>query len=663
MLIRNIHVKNFRSILNERLPCDSLTALVGRNGSGKSSFLSALGLFYNPNARVTPEDFYAEDVTEDIEIAVTYWDFNEEVKDFFSAYIDNESLTVVRVISDPQAGMSGTYHGMGLQHRGFVEIRNAGSAVAIKEKYGEIRESRGYASLPSVTSAGAARTEMDTWETQNREQCTRLRDDGQFFGFTQVAQGYLGRYTKFIHVPAVRDAQEDATEKKGSSVTEIMDLVVRSALAKRGDVSEFEKRTQDQYRKLLDPKKLTELDVLASEMSTTLQSYVPDAKVLLQWSEIMDMVIPMPQVEVKLIEDEYESRVEGTGHGLQRAFIITMLQHLDAVKYVEQVPNGESSVGNEPESTAGPQLPNLVLAIEEPELYQHPSRQRHLASVLLNLAKGSIPGVAVNTQVIYATHSPLFVGLDRFDQIRVLRKVRQADGRPKATQLKKADMEAVANELWDAVGRQGDTFTAQTLKPRLQSMMAPWMGEGFFADVVVLVEGEDDRAAILAVAKSMHLDFEASGTTVIPCFGKNNMDRPLVILRQLGIPVYLVWDGDGESDSTNSEANRRLLRLLGKPAQDWPDFVGPSAACFEVTLEKTLEDEMGGESFRAWLSEAQQKFGIPKKKHALKNPAIIQFVVEKAASSGKTSESLTRIIQNIVALESDLAPENALDFE
>ena len=55
MLIQNVQVKNFRSILNESLPCDSLTALVGRNGSGESSFLSALELFYNPTARVTPE--------------------------------------------------------------------------------------------------------------------------------------------------------------------------------------------------------------------------------------------------------------------------------------------------------------------------------------------------------------------------------------------------------------------------------------------------------------------------------------------------------------------------------------------------------------------------------------------------------------------------------
>ena len=69
-------------------------------------------------------------------------------------------------------------------------------------------------------------------------------------------------------------------------------------------------------------------------------------------------------------------------------------------------------------------------------------------------------------------------------------------------------MESVANELWDASDRQGEMFTADTLKPRLQSIMTPWMGEGFFADVVVLVEGEDDRAAILGFARSKECDFD-----------------------------------------------------------------------------------------------------------------------------------------------------------
>ena len=341
MIIQNVHVTHFRSIFDESLPCDSLTALVGRNGSGKSSFLVALELFYNPTARVTQEDFCAEDMTKDIEIAVTYSDLNEEAREFFSAYIDNDNLTVVRVFSDPQSGKSGTYHGMRLQNPDFVDIRNADSATNARRKYNYIRQTEKYESLPSVTSADAAQRAIDEWETQNPQRCVRLRDKGQFFGFTQVAQGYLGRHTKFIHVPAVRDALEDATEKRGSSVTEIMDLVVRSALAKREDVQDFKQRTQSQYQEIMNPENLNELDNLADDLSKTLQSYVPDAKVRLQWSDLSDISIPMPQAEVKLLEDEYESRVERTGHGLQRAFIITMLQHLDAV--IQDSPYWESS--------------------------------------------------------------------------------------------------------------------------------------------------------------------------------------------------------------------------------------------------------------------------------------------------------------------------------
>ena len=653
MQIQNVHVKNFRSILNESLPCDSLTALVGRNGSGKSSFLSALELFYNPAARVTPEDFYAEDVTQDIEIAVKYVDLNAEAKDFFSAYIDNDSLTVVRVFSDPQSGKSGSYHGMRLQNPDFVDIRNTGAAMDRRRKYNDIKGEEKYASLPSVSSADAVLRELDNWETQKPEHCKRLRDGGQFFGFTQVGHGYLGRYTKFILVPAVRDALEDATERRGSSVTELMDLVVRSALAKRVDVEDFKQRTQDDYREIMNPMNLPELGNLSHDLSRTLQSYVPDTKVLLQWSELPDISIPLPQAEVKLMEDEYESRVERTGHGLQRAFIITMLQHLDAVRSVEPVPEDGASEGTESDAGANiSQLPNLILAIEEPELYQHPSRQRHLASVLLNLAEGAIPGVAENTQVIYATHSPLFIGLDRIDQIRVLRKVSREDGKPRPTQLKKADMGSVASELWLASDRQSERFTADTLKPRLRSMMTPWMGEGFFADVVVLVEGEDDRAAILSFAKSKKRDFDGMGISVIPCSGKSSIDRPLVIFRQLGISVYVVWDGDCGGNGAKPEDNRYLLRLLGKPEQDWPHFVADSSACFKVNLEKTLEDEIGKEPFTQWLSEAQQEFGIGKKKDALKNPAVLLCVIDKATQSGRTSGTLESIVEKIVSLKS-----------
>ena len=430
-----------------------------------------------------------------------------------------------------------------------------------------------------------------------------------------------------------------------------MDLVVRNALTNWKDLADFKKQTQDQYKEIMDPQKLSELNDLERGLSNTLQSYVPDASVLLRWSEFADISIPMPQAQVKLLEDGYESTVERTGHGLQRTFIVTMLQHLAAARGVEMTPEDGVSEENASQESGGTHLPSLVLAIEEPELYQHPSRQRHWASVLLKLATGTTPGVAKNTQVVYTTHSPLLVGLDRFEHIRVLRKMAHENGKPKTTRLKKADMDAVADELWTAKKSQGTRYTAETLRPRLQAIMTPWMSEGFFADIVVLVEGEYDRAAILGVAKSMNHDFDSQGVTVIPCSGKTNLDRPLVIFRQLGIPVYVVWDGDHNGNNAELESNKYLLRLLRQPEEDWPDFVGDSCACFKVKLEKTLEDEVGKDLFARLLLEAQGKLEITKKERALKNAAVIQHIVENAVPNGKTSETLKKIVDSIIALK------------
>ena len=498
MRIQEVHVKNFRSIRDETLPCDSLTALVGRNGSGKSSFLSAIELFYEPSAKVAEEDFYSEDISQDIEITITYTDLTAEAHALFSPYIDNELLAVVRVFSSSEGRKSGTYHGIRLQNSDFSSIRAATGASAAIQKYREVRQSEEYSTLPVANSAARVRSAMDDWEKQNPGQCVPMRDDGQFFGFTNVGQGLLSRHTRFIRVPAVRDAQDDAIEKRGSCVTEIMDLVVRSVLANRKELTEFRERTQTEYKEIIDPANLTELQGLQSTLTETLRHYAPETGVLMNWSEAGDINIPCHRLRSSFLEDGYQSTVERTGHGLQRAFIVTMLQHLVAARSVETPSEVEPEAENSTSATNVTNLPSLILAIEEPELYQHPSRQRFLASTLSKLAQGSISGVATSTQVIYTTHSPLFVGLDRFPQIRVLRKASNNDGKANVTRLAKGDMDAVAEELWRANGSQGEKYTAETLLPRLRSIMTPWVNEGFFADTVVLVEGEDDRAAILA---------------------------------------------------------------------------------------------------------------------------------------------------------------------
>jgi ABC-type dipeptide/oligopeptide/nickel transport system ATPase component len=650
MIIKSVHVRNFRSILDERIDCDNLTVLVGRNGTGKSSFLRAIDMFYDPKATVSVEDFYAEDTSKEIEIAMTFTDLDDQARSLFAPYMDEDDLTVVRVFS-LSARKQGTYHGMKFQNPDFLQIRNAGGKREIRNKYDELRKSPMYSALPTVRSADQVEEELRKWEQSNPGSRERLRDDGQFFGFTEVGNGYLGRYTRFIHVPAVRDASQDATDSRGSCVSEIMDLVVRRTLGNRKDYLTLKEETQKKYREIMDPSKLTELSDLQKQLSETLRYYAPEANVSMEWAELADIDLPLPKAEIKLYEDGYRSSVQRTGHGLQRAFILTMLQHLVAAKGVEVATEGGSPSETDIAESGELQLPDLVLAIEEPELYQHPSRQRHMASVLLKLSQGTIPGVAKRTQVIYSTHSPLFVGLDRFEQIRLLRKIDDAAGKPRVTKASKADLDEVAEEIWVAGGSQGNKYTADTLRPRLQAVMTPWVNEGFFADVAVLVEGEDDRAAILGAAQSMGHNFDSEGISVIPCMGKNNLDRPWIIFRRLGIPVYVIWDSDYDRKGANAEDNRRLLRLLDQSEDDWPCGVTEEYACFKVDLETTLQEEIGKELFDQLLSDAQQHFNIPKKQDAWKNPVVLQRIVEKASSVGKRSATLERIVQKILALK------------
>ncbi len=122
------------------------------------------------------------------------------------------------------------YHGSALQNPEFKPLREKNtSAAEVKEAYKHLREGN-YQDLPAYTNRDAVPIVIKEWEEQHSQSCVRERDDGQFFGFKQVGQGYLGKGTRFLLIPAVREAALDAHEGRGSAITELMDLVVRNLL-------------------------------------------------------------------------------------------------------------------------------------------------------------------------------------------------------------------------------------------------------------------------------------------------------------------------------------------------------------------------------------------------------------------------------------------------
>lgn len=637
MIIKSVFVENFRCLKQIRVNSEPLTVFVGPNGSGKSSLMRALDLFYQPRAAYNIEDFYANNTSEKIIIRVTFTLLTEEEKELFEPYIEGDELTIEKVLSWPRTGTSQKYFGSRLSNPDFDAFRNA-SGSDLRKEYGKLTKKAMYAKLPSYSNKENAESALRKWEQANPDQCERRRDDGQFFGFKEVGEARLERYTRFILIPAVRDASEEASEGRGSILSGIMDLVVRNALAQRDEYIKLCEETQCRYDEIMDPDKLPELKTLATQLTENLRNYVSDTAVHILWEKGEGLAIPLPRANVELVEDGYLAKVDHVGHGLQRAFILTLFQYLATMQPTTTQDREEPAV------TA--KMPNLIIAIEEPELYQHPNRQRHLARTLYGLSTGRIPGVAEKTQVIYSTHSPLLMDLERFNQIRIFRKVLRNKDEPKETTISQATLHKVAEILEKAHCKPKGTYTEDSLKPHLQTLMTPQLNEGFFADLAVIVEGTNDQAIIQGISYVIGHDLLSKGITVLRAGGKNSIDYAYAIFRTLQIPVYVIWDSD-KSKGDPKHYNHRLLRLLGQKVENFPVAVTNGFACFEENMIQTFSDEVGHKTFEKSLKKCCSDMDLTKQQVFMNPKNIVRFYTD-IKKQGKSSKTIETIISKIV---------------
>lgn len=669
MILKKAHIKNFRSLRDVAVSFEKQTAVLGGNGTGKSTILKAIERFYGSSTSVGLDDFFGNNVDNPIEIGLTFTDLNEAEREIFESRIINDELNVVRVFDVKSGKSSGRYYGFVRGHEPFDAIRSLDKALSKRATYKTLRASdlTLYGDLQDVTKAEDIDAQLSEWEGKHGDKCQIIRDDGQFLGFTNVAKGSLSKSTNFVFIPAVRDAAVDAIDGRGSAIARLMELVVKSAVQQRKDFQQWQERTSATYKQLVSPDNLTELKGLADELTKSLRILYEDTAVSLEWQPAADFTIPLPAADVFLEDGGFPSRVEKQGNGLQRAFILTLLQHLAraTVLSTPSAPDNEIQIDDEPQAGVVPDLkavpetpallPGLILAIEEPELYQHPTKQRHFARVLGLLSDGTLPGVATKMQIAFASHSPHFVCIDRFDEVRLARRHAVPNVQHRECALRESSLRKVCDLLEYAHGKPAGTFTEAGLRSRLH-IITPEVAEGFFADVVVLVEGESDRAALRAIAAVKNIDFEAMGIAVLGVNGKNNLDRPAAIFMSLEIPVYAIWDCDKAAEKIGGEAtNRALQKLFGSPGSDVMaagTIIDDSFACFECNLEKTLEKELGVEQFDGALSEAMKDFSVEKKEDAIKAPTIMKQTLAKLAEQKIVSNSLEAVLEKICALKS-----------
>ena len=202
MRISRLDVENFRSIENSSIEFDRLTAIVGRNGAGKSTALGALSLFYNLAAQLTEHDYFDCDTKRTTRIKVTYTALTPLERIEFASYVSDGLLTVSKLVSVGGA----SYKGVRRQLPEFAAIRGK----PFREQQTHLKEliaANRYKGLVGVPRSQAdLNALLDGFELQNGNLLQPIESDTQFLGPTNIGGGKLDKFTKFVRIPAVRDA-------------------------------------------------------------------------------------------------------------------------------------------------------------------------------------------------------------------------------------------------------------------------------------------------------------------------------------------------------------------------------------------------------------------------------------------------------------------------
>ena len=630
--------------------CEELTVLLGRNGAGKSSLLYALDVFYNVSHQSTSFDYFDKDTNLDIKIRITFGDLKEDEQQEFQSQLTDNKLIVTKIIN---SGGS-KYYGASRQIPEFSEIRKLPARDKSKA-FNELVENGKYDGLGAkVRSASAAEEAMTNFETLRPELLQTFEAEQQFFGPKNIGGGKLDKYTKFVLVPAVRDAASEA-DKKGV-ILQLIDVLVMRSVNKRPDVRKLNEEFEKRVREVYSNENLKELGHLAGMITKLLTQYAPGAELDLAFGEIVPPKIPLPPAIASLVEDNFKCPISYTGHGLQRALIFALLQQLSVTDLSPETTLEQESGGSKKESELDAlRIPDLILAIEEPELYLHPSRSRYLSQVLDNLSSAPTQGNEPNTQVLLATHSPYFISMDRFDRVRLARKVPTPGYDCLQCQVSEYSCKEAAEKLASITGKDATEFTPESFAARAAPIMTPMVNEGFFADVVVVVEGVSDAAVLWAMQDILDKKWDGLGIAVVPAGGKNSIDRPVVVFSGLGIPSYFVFDGDSKYAGKAKEAeaiktNRILLQLAGAEVKEFPPTQsGRNFAVFYDELETELKN-VNEEQFSTIRVKVASELGHDRPSTLLKNPHAAALFLKRFYEEGCRVAILEDVVEKITSL-------------
>ena len=548
MKIRILEIKNWRSIKELKVTMQDLMIIIGQNNHGKSNLLSAILFFFG---EIKHQDLDFSQGAEELFVDIEFSELDEQDKKTFEKYITQKGTIKVRKV----AYLDGSF-----EYKGWIQ--NCSEDCLKEENAGnytnreEAKKTPFYSYLPTAGRISKQQVieAQQKYIQSNIENLTfnYELEVTSFMGLKSVAKGIFG---EVYFLPAIKNAADDFASKDTSVFGKLLGEVVETM----SQCNEDWQGAKQQLTKLFSKFSKYIDGVENKERPGELVDFENDlSKELLSWNASFDIELNAPNIDSILrsnaavwINDGTRTDIARKGHGLQRAVTIALIQ-LVAKRQLQS--NRNSEITNRKVSKS------RYFIFEEPELCLHPQAQRSLFDSFIKLS-------TTGSQVILCTHSSNLISINRYKSICIIKKESEQCG-SKVIQCEE--------DLFD--GNQKSEWN-------LSYWINPDRGELFFAEKVILVEGQTDKVIIPALAAKLGV-FKHS-YTVIDCGAKQNIPLYIKLMNKFKIPYVAVYDKDhqknkseqaiGTADSTTKAILDEINNKLG----------------LSVELVNDIEEELG----------------------------------------------------------------------
>lgn len=642
MFISSATIENYRAVQRISVSFQEYNTFIGYNGSGKSSILRAIDWFFT-GSPLEEEDYHFSQTegtrSRHVSVEITFTGLDAIDRRNFGKYARGEEMTLKRT---SYASGDAKLFGMTRVHTKLRETLQLGGIAAIRKSIRDILSSE---DLPfpeeweTISSKKKLLEFIEEWESDsgNWKHLNDVPEDDASHLKGVAGSSLVQSQTGFIFIPAAPDLSEEfSSEDKQSALSILLGSLMKDSV--NTAIEAWKTDNADvliELDNLLQGSTRNDLEEYSNTVNSYLNSYDPNStfKIDLSLPDWNPKVQPVAQAT--LSQDGLAFPVEKMGHGTQRATLLAVLQAVAERRTVTS-PDGDTHCPGE----------NLIVVIEEPEVYQHPVQARKLATALRNAAETK------SIQVICATHSPYFVSASNLSSTH--RVVPSRDG---AT-------------------LKGGSFVGQFEDDARSGKAEKWFRttiiEGLFSEACLVVEGDTDQFVFENVkipdsAKgNRHLSLSDHGISVVNAQGGDSLWPIVNLIESFGVPCYVVHDGDSSESRSVSRSNdnktpeqiqaswkagvekfaskaRQMNHGQGLEGFEWGD--GPAYGESVSILNDDLEAEL--ESWPTFMENlpASAPQDLRKAKHAGVYSRTLQ-----AASLSDCPESIIKIFDSVLKL-------------